>query len=80
MDNEEANGQASREEPCPRRLPTLVYRGKRYTVDFRLKELRYVEGHERIEFHPFSEIVDRKLLAGLRRLKKQCGEGRTWTT
>lgn len=38
---------------APRRLPTFAYRGRRWTVDERLREFRYAEFEEGLEFVAF---------------------------
>ena len=53
-----------------RMLPTIEHRGKIYTVDFRLEEIRFVKGHS-IEWFPFKDIRDEELKRSLRRLRAQ---------
>ena len=55
----------------PRRLPTLEYRGKTYTVDFRLEEMRLVTEDYSIEWFPFREMKDEELKRMLRRLRSE---------
>lgn len=42
----------------PRVLPTVRLRGKAYTVDERLGQIRHIEPDEPMEFIDFSELTD----------------------
>ena len=43
----------------PRRLPTITYRGKKYFIDWRLREFRTV--NPPLEFVPFDSELGRKI-------------------
>ena len=69
MDEMTTTGRDEDTREGPRRLPTLEYRGKTYTVDFRLEELRIVRGGTSIRFIPFRELKDSRLKEELRGLR-----------
>jgi hypothetical protein len=50
-----------------KKLPTIRFRRKEYTIDPRLREFRYVKYGKKMEFIPFSSPKGKKII---RKLKK----------